>query len=151
MYLWFRQNPIDMKKFSKCCFINSMVMTGFLVLELFLNQITDSFVLPLFGNSLFFQENARETASFRFQGFLEYPTLIVAFTLLMLPFAGRWVCEQTPSGKRLLTAAAYFITAFLPVYFCYSRSGYVLMAGWQFCSFFCIVTKFMEKERFKFY
>ena len=62
----------------------------------------------------------------RFYGFMEYPTLVVAFILSMIPWALYFIAHRISKPFRIPLAAVYYVLSFFPIYISYSRSGYLL-------------------------
>lgn len=121
LYEYYRTSKVDMKAFLRVCFWNENVMLLLLLLYLFLAYVKkiESFTMPVI-NTIFY---GYDWPLYRFWGLLEYPTLVGGFSLLTAPFA----CLYLWTRKRnFLGVILYYVFSFLPVYFAFSRNGYVL-------------------------
>lgn len=121
LYEYYRTTKIDVKAFLRICFLNENIMLMLLVLYLFLAYIKkiQSFTMPVI-NTVFY---GYDWPLYRFWGLLEYPTLVGGFSLLTTPFACLYLWIKT---KKFLGVILYYLCSFLPVYFAFSRNGYVL-------------------------
>lgn len=128
IYHFYRWNEIDDKKLAKTGFINGVCMSVFSLFFLIGRNFTDMISVPVINCILFDREKDMYINRIRFWGFLEYPTLVVAFELLVFPFVIWYIWTNLPPKVRVAGVAVGSLATILPVYYCYSRSGYVLLA-----------------------
>lgn len=136
LYEYYRTTKMDVQAFLKICFWNENVMLLLLLLYLFLAYVRkiESFTMPVI-NTIFY---GYDWPLYRFWGLMEYPTLIGGFSLLTVPFACLYIWMKT---KKFVGVILYYVCSFLPVYFAFSRNGYVLYFA-IFCV--CILAVFVH-------
>lgn len=138
MYYWiFKNSKINMRPMSKYCFYNCLIMFCLLVINRILYEVKNIDTFLVFDRYLYFSEgNGR---FIRFVGLMEYPTLVVSFLLLMLP-GGIYYIELILNGVknviyRCMVYAIFCIMILAPIYYGYSRMGYILVI-FSFCGIF---------------
>lgn len=143
LYVIFLNSNVSIERISKYCFMNSTLLFLLLIIaRTMLRTGKHQFALPYLNSALYWQEGYYS----RFTGCMEYPTLIVPFTMLMLPGALYYINMKL--GKRLergflcIIMILYYCLCCIPIYFCYSRVGYVLMlVGGGLTALFAIKTR----------
>lgn len=125
LYTAYSNSKTEVNSINKYCFINSAIMITLSVLARVIHAFgMDTFFIPWIGY-LFSQEVYYS----RLVAFLDYPTLIVAFSIIMLPGALEHIKDWMGHCDRrliIIVQLAYYLLAFLPIRFSYSRAGYVL-------------------------
>lgn len=142
-YSFVSSNDISIQDTSKYCFRNHLILILFFIVARILYYCgKTSYYLPVLGNVLFWQEGNYS----RFTAFMEYPTLVVPFTLLMMPGTLYFVYKSTVGrfGKKIAAVVViiYYVISFLPIYVCYSRMGYVL----YLLTFACLILFWMRSH-----
>lgn len=127
IYHYYRWNSVNYQKLAKAGFANGGCMAGLSVIFLIVRNFTDGFAVPIINCVLLAREKDIFIDRIRFWGFQGYPTLIVAFELLMFPFAFWYVWTKLPKKIRVAGVTILTCGVLLPIYFSYSRSGYVLI------------------------
>lgn len=122
-YAIYSNAQVCMAKIYKACFTNILVMFFLAVYaKCSFEKGNDAFAIPVIG-----QLYAREWPSYRFSAFLDYPTLVVAIILLVMPGALCYLLSKGCKWASLLIAI-YLVANGFSLYYSYSRSGYVLYA-----------------------
>lgn len=124
----FLEAKVDLQKIGRYCFINNVILVSSLLVARIMFEVgKNDMVLPILGNTLYWQEEKYS----RFNAFMEYPTLIVPFALMMLPGSLIYLKQKLRNKFNIKTTysllCVYYLVSCLPVYFCYSRMGYILM------------------------
>lgn len=114
-----RRSEIALEKIAQIFFYNYMIWIASAVLFLILKR-TDM------TGGLYYMEYGRA----RFVGWFEYATLNVPFAITHASLASYFVWKKTKS--RVLTLGCYLLQ-WLPLYYTYSRSGYVLIVLQMIC------------------
>lgn len=122
IYLYFLNGDMAIDKIARAAFIN---VAGMFLIACIAALYAAVYGYPndvnLFGKNLFYWE----WTSFRFVGLMDYPTLVVAFEMLMYPWGSMWVRNKYDKRKGL-AVAVFTMMGFFPVMLCRSRSGYLL-------------------------
>ncbi|MCQ2519089.1 MAG: O-antigen ligase family protein [Lachnospiraceae bacterium] len=122
LYLYFLHYDFSFDKLTKAAFINVFVMFMLAVIAILHSKIYGyPKNISIFGSDLFYWE----WTSLRFEGFLDYPTLVTAFEILLYPWASMYVRRRF-TKRRFLSLAVFTVMGFLPIALCRSRTGYLL-------------------------
>lgn len=144
LYEYYRTTKIDIKKLLRICFWTENIMLILVTVYWYMAYVKNmvSFTMPLI-HKIFY---GYDWPLFRFWGLLEYPTLVGGFTMLVAPFACLYVWMQT---KKLLPVFIYYLYSFVPIYYAFSRNGYVLYIGLLvLCIFYIFVKRFKKEEAY---
>lgn len=129
--IYFSNAKLDLMKVGLVCFANVTIMDLLVVWYLLLEKRGMlSYTVPMTGTALFINEWVYT----RFNGLMEYATLVSAWQLLFIGPACAFLYEKV---KVKSLVVLYYLVGFLPVYFNRSRNGYVLYFLIA-CLFFCV-------------
>lgn len=118
IYIYYQNAQINLIRIGCCCFINIVIMIALAIWHLILVKEQIIYLLPYTNHVLFYCEEKP-----RFQGLQEYPTLVSAWILIQIIPACYFLWTKT---KTKIIPILFYIMSFMPVYYSYSRNGYVL-------------------------
>ena len=132
LYAEYSQASYEAKDIPKYCFFNATFMIVLSLLARVMHAFgMDAFGIPYIG--ILFKIDEPYPYS-RLNAFLDYPTLVVPFMLIMIPGAMEYLKHKMEAKKKErvtgIVQVSYYGMCGLPIYFSYSRAGYVLyLAG----------------------
>ena len=143
-YNYYADSQVNGLDIAKYCFINNTVMIALAFIARFMRYVINTYTLPVTHRVLYSYDGWYS----RFQGFMEYPTLVSSLVLLMTPWALYFILNKVNRPFRIPCAVIYYVLSFFPIYISYSRNGYVLFwSGAVGILFLCWKVKLGSKNK----
>lgn len=122
-YLYYKDKKWD-EIYAKYAFMNYCIMIIMSFVYLLISRFSETFIVPYFNRTLYILDDHGRT---RLVAFLDYPTLIVPFFLLMVPLALYYIESLKVCQRKEIIATVFFVISCIPVIEAKSRSGMVLI------------------------
>lgn len=123
MYVYYKNNKIDIEKLSKYSYINIIILIVLSVLSFLLYNIVGINRLSVMGASLYSVDWFQGEAQLRFIGLLDYSNLVVLFYMMFFPFGINYILNYRKGNRKSI----YIVASFIPIILTLSRSGYVVV------------------------
>lgn len=111
----------DKNKIGKYCATNILILFVLFLVSKFLKIETVNFIF--FKRNLSTIDWVSTGVRTRFCGFMEYPTLVGLFTVLLFPMALKYIVEFK---KHYKMGFLFIIMLYMPIYDCGSRTGIIM-------------------------
>ena len=123
MYIYYKNNKVDIEKLSKYCYINIIILIILSILSFFLYNLLGIQELSIIGANLYSVDWFQGESQLRFIGLLEYSNLVVLFYMMFFPFGLSYILKYSRRNIKII----YIILSFIPIILTLSRSGYVVV------------------------
>ncbi|WP_181418031.1 O-antigen ligase family protein [Ureibacillus chungkukjangi] len=139
-----KDSSIRFKDLTKIAFVNYLILIGLWVMSVFLFYIVGLREVIIFGKMLHYSEWFNDHEVFRFVSFMEYPNLIIMFSLFLYPLY-YW---HIKSFQNKILRVLLLLAGVLPIISTYSRSGYLIFIVGIIVFVFVYLYKKIDRKKF---
>lgn len=133
---------IEIKKISKYCYLNVLVLIILSFISLLLYYIGHLENFSIFGQNMYITEWFQNRETLRMVGLFDYSNLIVLFYMIFFPFSLLYAFNSTSLYK----ACIYSSLSAIPIILALSRSGYVIVLVASIMSISYLLIKKIDKK-----